>query len=969
MNDSEPVAPPTSNPINDDAILRQLLKELPGVKTPFQFKGWQKSFLDRFHYLLSEEGVENARVKYEEFQKLVLKLMKQILVLKSYYDKGEIKPERTSVKALSCIQELSKQIIAVTDEQVRMVPGTGQMEKEAGYTKFMMGAVLVKDNFKQHGRLVMCAESLARFHKNMSECINDRFILETMESFGSKLQLFCDIMSDLGLYQAMTKSQELIPVPEPHIEIAENPEQNEELLNVTISGTEVSTQTDLAEIEDDSEKSADEDALEIPMEGVVQEERQLSNTLNEDTTDEETCPGTAPFPGRLVGPDISSNSTGISRAEPGKLHIENHEIASKPKPIESPRRRLTNLKRYYPNAGLKKGAKNPYQVQMDDDSEDEPDYSESSSSETVMTIQTEDADHIFGKSQSKEISTQTDQPDKKDSEQSDLKNAKKETKLGTSLSNLKRYNPHSGQEKRLANPYQMKLDVDSEDEQEYSESSSSETVLTMQTEDAEHIFGKSQPEKPAATNQSSEQDSNKSSTPNANKAPRRRKSLSNFLALSPESKRREKSRRESAPAINTEYMDKANEASMEPSMPSQSGKTQLVKSDSTGSDPGELQKNYEKQDEQPAEDTVQVGASPKEQGGKQSRISKLFNRPVQKSTSKADKETNEEKHESKHIEKSPEHSGPEASSKPRVQRKTHSKASGTKSEESPKRELLALKSLASPSQTPKMKKDIPDTAGDSRAVVTKSPTKLPPPSPRSKRRDKKADVEKAKSSQTSQVGQEDGGEENEEKVLETVVVFTEDASPTSAGDLLNARVLKYILGFLSAREIILGKDVYKHSVHVVISKEEFGKADASAAFEAFTFVGGSSKKVASISALIEKADCYIVVSPDQSHSVPLMGRLAKQSYLAKCAGIVSYSTSPWCTMRGAVAISMMCHELGCLPVSTFCCFPNGDEILDEDGRLAGDNVSIQQQLSKMLIQLEWTAVAFKKQRASVGVPF
>jgi hypothetical protein len=59
---------------------------------------------------------------------------------------------------------------------------------------------------------------------------------------------------------------------------------------------------------------------------------------------------------------------------------------------------------------------------------------------------------------------------------------------------------------------------------------------------------------------------------------------------------------------------------------------------------------------------------------------------------------------------------------------------------------------------------------------------------------------------------------------------------------------------------------------------------------------------------------------------------------------------------------IMCHELGCLPVSKLCGLPSPSDLLESDGTPKDANHRMLQQLPELLTQLEWMAVAMKNQR-------
>lgn len=63
---------------------------------------------------------------------------------------------------------------------------------------------------------------------------------------------------------------------------------------------------------------------------------------------------------------------------------------------------------------------------------------------------------------------------------------------------------------------------------------------------------------------------------------------------------------------------------------------------------------------------------------------------------------------------------------------------------------------------------------------------------------------------------------------------------------------------------------------------------------------------------------------------------------------------------------IMCHELGCLPVSKLCGIPNVSDLLEENGTPKDPDHRMLKQLPELLEQLEWMAVAMKNQREKTG---
>ena len=61
-------------------------------------------------------------------------------------------------------------------------------------------------------------------------------------------------------------------------------------------------------------------------------------------------------------------------------------------------------------------------------------------------------------------------------------------------------------------------------------------------------------------------------------------------------------------------------------------------------------------------------------------------------------------------------------------------------------------------------------------------------------------------------------------------------------------------------------------------------------------------------------------------------------------------------------IQIMCHELGCLPVSKLCGLGTVSDVLEINGTPKDKEARMLKQLPELLTQLEWMAVAMKNQR-------
>ncbi|KAL7481040.1 hypothetical protein ACHAW6_006716 [Cyclotella cf. meneghiniana] len=220
------------------------------------------------------------------------------------------------------------------------------------------------------------------------------------------------------------------------------------------------------------------------------------------------------------------------------------------------------------------------------------------------------------------------------------------------------------------------------------------------------------------------------------------------------------------------------------------------------------------------------------------------------------------------------------------------------------------------------------------------------------------------------------------RTIKTVVFMgsAKNITPPWGGDSrLGDRILSWVKNVLSTRKETLGSDSIIHDVYVVDPLDVFAPNGALSGFtgaemRAPTFFMKPDELPPATKELGEKirqADCYLIVSPEYNHTIPpalssVMGHFSGSYYKCKPSGIVTYSPSPFAGMRAAMAIQIMCHELGCLPVSKLCGIPNVGDLFEPDGKPKDEENRLLKQLPELLTQLEWMAVAMANQREKTG---
>ena len=210
------------NPLKEDAELKHLLLQLDSIDSQREFRRWKVSFLERFEQYLDGNAITMAEERYGRFTLCLGKTSKLVKKLYGFMQKGDMKPPneetgdhgRVSVLARKCLTDLNFQIEDVIDHLTGMLPATHSEEVELGYSKYHLGAVLIRDGFVEYDRLVICDEILQYMRSQALQLIADRVLLDQMEYYHDRLQMFCDVMADLGLYDAMVKCRQLLYLEE-----------------------------------------------------------------------------------------------------------------------------------------------------------------------------------------------------------------------------------------------------------------------------------------------------------------------------------------------------------------------------------------------------------------------------------------------------------------------------------------------------------------------------------------------------------------------------------------------------------------------------------------------------------------------------------------------------------------------------------------------------------------------------------
>jgi hypothetical protein len=198
------------NPMSKDSELKSLLRDVDSVKTVEEFNLWRNSFLDMYTQHLDTSGSEKAAACYTKFSKTSVGLRKVVKQLQDLIDKGDLSADRISVKAKMTISELNAKTGQLIKEIDKLLPSTEKEIQAFGFSKWHMGAILVKDGFKEYAVMMHSRALLKKLRVAALDDVADQQILDGIDYFGKKFDIFCGVMADLGLMDACEKATEVL---------------------------------------------------------------------------------------------------------------------------------------------------------------------------------------------------------------------------------------------------------------------------------------------------------------------------------------------------------------------------------------------------------------------------------------------------------------------------------------------------------------------------------------------------------------------------------------------------------------------------------------------------------------------------------------------------------------------------------------------------------------------------------------
>jgi len=201
------------NPLKSDPELLGLLKRLDKIHKYKTFQRWKSKFLDRLETFLYEDGMKPAEATCTRFAALLQKVVKSCTKVQDFIDKGDLSSEKKSVKGALSLNEMCNSLTKLVEELGTLIPSKRQEEKLKGFTKFHLGAVLIRQGFHQYVSMKAIEDATAQIGQTLGD-VADRQQHELFAFYAVHVQRFCDVMADLNLYEVMLKCVEFQEAPE-----------------------------------------------------------------------------------------------------------------------------------------------------------------------------------------------------------------------------------------------------------------------------------------------------------------------------------------------------------------------------------------------------------------------------------------------------------------------------------------------------------------------------------------------------------------------------------------------------------------------------------------------------------------------------------------------------------------------------------------------------------------------------------
>jgi hypothetical protein len=189
------------NPLKFDPELRDLVGQVEHIKKYSKFHRWKGSFLTRFELFLVKDGIDRANAAHLQFKSGMDLISEHVNNVEAFVEKGDLTNEKVTVRGRNSLNEMCKALTTCCDETEALIPSTGAEERQRGYNKYLIGAVLVRDGFTEYDRMKHLNDVLEYLGSEHLTQVADKQQHELFETYEHQFKKFCEIMEDLGLYE------------------------------------------------------------------------------------------------------------------------------------------------------------------------------------------------------------------------------------------------------------------------------------------------------------------------------------------------------------------------------------------------------------------------------------------------------------------------------------------------------------------------------------------------------------------------------------------------------------------------------------------------------------------------------------------------------------------------------------------------------------------------------------------------
>jgi len=186
----------------------------PAIGSIEEFTSWKHDFLNELKEFLDPVGTSTAREADEELYIKLEGLAKSCMTTKTLCKEGKIGVDNSTVAGQRTINELCTTLKDCEASVEAYVPKTTHAAKKAGYNKFDLAAVAIRDGFRVYGLMCATRDYLAGLVTEggpLESVLRDNQ-LATIMYFFRCLEAFAETMADLGIYRVMEDCVEVYKV-------------------------------------------------------------------------------------------------------------------------------------------------------------------------------------------------------------------------------------------------------------------------------------------------------------------------------------------------------------------------------------------------------------------------------------------------------------------------------------------------------------------------------------------------------------------------------------------------------------------------------------------------------------------------------------------------------------------------------------------------------------------------------------